>query len=177
MLPDPTVPLPASLMALLVSFQPLFTAPSFRAFCALAGGFLAQTGRRTVCGMLTGAGLSRVWRHDRAHRFFSHARWSSQALGLALARLIVALLAPAGEPVLVAIDDTLFKRTGRKVHAIGWFHDGSATGPHRVGLGNNSLFLPFSVAESSPWARLGPTNPTCHQPASSTTISRAGVTR
>jgi hypothetical protein len=39
--------------------------------------------------------------------------------------------------VLVAIDDTLFQRTGRKVHAIGWFHDGSAKDPHQVGLGNN----------------------------------------
>ncbi len=48
MLPDLTVPLPASLMALLGAFQPLFTAPSFRTFCALAAGFLAQTGRRTV---------------------------------------------------------------------------------------------------------------------------------
>src|SRR5436190_11037403 len=104
MLPDPTVPLPASLMALLVSFQPLFTAPSFRTFCALAGGFLAQTGRRTVCGMVTGAGLSGVWGHDRAHRFFSHARWSSQALGLAVARRVVGVLARAGERGLVVVD-------------------------------------------------------------------------
>jgi DDE superfamily endonuclease len=133
--PDPT--LPSSLMALLACFQPLFTAPSFRTFCALAAGFLAQTGRRTVCGMLTGAGLSRVWPHDRAHRFFSHARWSSQALGLAVAKLAVSLLVSEEEPVTVAIDDTLFKRTGRKVHAISWFHDGSARGPHQVGLGNN----------------------------------------
>ena len=145
MLPDPTVPLPASLMALLGAFQPLFTAPSFRTFCALAAGFLAQTGRRTVCGMLTGAGLSQVWRHDRAHRFFSHARWSSHDLGVALAKLIVALLAPDGEPVLVAIDDTLFKRTGRKVHAIGWFHDGSAKGPGQVGLGNNWVIAAIVV--------------------------------
>jgi hypothetical protein len=29
---------------------PLFTAPSFRTFCGLACGFLAQTGKRTVCG-------------------------------------------------------------------------------------------------------------------------------
>jgi hypothetical protein len=85
MLPDLT--LPPSLLALLAAFQPCFTAPSF---CASAGGFLAQTGRRTVCGMLTGAGLSRGWRHDRAHRFFSHARWNSQDLGLVLAKLSVA---------------------------------------------------------------------------------------
>jgi hypothetical protein len=49
MLPDLTLPLPASLMALLGAFRPLFSAPSFRTFCALAGGFLAQiTGQRHV---------------------------------------------------------------------------------------------------------------------------------
>jgi hypothetical protein len=143
MLPDLT--LPPSLMALLACFEPSFTVPSFRTFCALAAGFLAQTGRRTVCGMLTGAGLSRVWPHDRAHRFFSHARWDSQDLGLALARLVVRLLVPAGQPVTVAIDDTLFKRTGPKVHAIGWFHDGSAKGPRRVGLGNNWVICAIVV--------------------------------
>jgi len=88
MLPDPAVPLPSSLMALLACFQPLFTAPAFRTFCVLAAGFLARTGRRTVCGMLTGAGLSRLWPHHRARRFFSHARWDSHALGLAPARLV-----------------------------------------------------------------------------------------
>jgi len=35
--------------------------------------------------------------------------------------------------VLAAIDDTLFTRTGRKVHAIGWFHDRSAKGPAKWG--------------------------------------------
>jgi hypothetical protein len=143
MLPDLT--LPASLMTLLAAFEPLFTAPSFRTFCALAAGFLAQTGRRTVCGMLAGAGLSAVWRHDRAHRFFSCARWNAEALGLALTRLTVTLLVPDGDPVLVAIDDTLFKRTGPKVHAIGWFHDGSAQGPHPVGMGNNWVIAAIVV--------------------------------
>jgi hypothetical protein len=47
----------------------LFTAPSFRTFCRLACGFLAQSGKRTVCGMLSGAGLSRSWSHDQAHSF------------------------------------------------------------------------------------------------------------
>jgi hypothetical protein len=52
MLPDATLPVPASLLGLLTSFGPLFTAPSFRTFTMLACGLLAQTGRRTVCGML-----------------------------------------------------------------------------------------------------------------------------
>jgi hypothetical protein len=122
--PDATLPAPVSLMRLLMSLAPLFTAPSFRTFCGLAYGFLAQVGRRTVCGMLAGAGLSRLWPHDRAHQFFSRARWSADDLGLAVARLVVALLVPAGQPVTVAIDDTLFRRRDTKVWALSWFHDG-----------------------------------------------------
>jgi hypothetical protein len=80
MLPDAVLPVPASLMMLLAVFSPLFTAPSFRTFTMLAYGFLAPSGKRTVCGMLTGAGLSRLWSHDRAHYFFSRARWNPDAL-------------------------------------------------------------------------------------------------
>ena len=82
MLPDAVLPVPASLMTLLAVFAPLFTAPSFRTFTMLACGFLAQSGKRTVCGMLTGAGLSRLWPHDRAHYFFSRARWNPDDLGI-----------------------------------------------------------------------------------------------
>jgi DDE superfamily endonuclease len=136
MLVDATLPVPASLMTLLAGLAPLFTAPSFRTFCGLACGFLAQPGKRTVCGMLAGAGLARCWSHDRAHRFFSRARWSPDELGLAVAKLVAGLLVPAGEPVMVAIDDTLFRRRG-KTWAASWFHDGSALGPAKTGYGNN----------------------------------------
>ncbi len=145
MLPD-TVPLvPASLMTLLAVFAPLFTAPSFRTFSMLACGFLAQSGKRTVCGMLTGAGLSRLWPHDRAHYFFSRARWNPDDLGIAAARLVIALLVPDGEPVEVLIDDTLVRRRGKKVWAASWFHDGSAQGPAKTGFGNNWVVLAVCV--------------------------------
>ncbi|WP_239341576.1 transposase, partial [Frankia sp. CiP3] len=84
-----------------------------------------------------GAGLSQVWSHHRAHRFFSAARWCPDQVGLALARLVVGLLVVDDAPVLVAVDDTLFHRSGKKVWAAGWFHDGSAKGSHQVGYGNN----------------------------------------
>ncbi len=87
--------------------------------------------------MLAGAGLSRDWPHDRAHWFFARARRSVDDLGLAVAKLVVALLVPAGAPVVVAIDDTLLRRRGNKVWAASWFHDGSAPGPAKTGYGNN----------------------------------------
>jgi len=88
----PGLSLPPSFVRLLAEVRPCFTAPTFATFCALVCGMLAQTGRRTVCGMLVGAGLSRVWSHDRAHKFFSVARWSTQQLSALLAALVVRLL-------------------------------------------------------------------------------------
>jgi hypothetical protein len=58
MLPDTTLPVPISLVNLLGVMFPLFTAPSFRTFCGLACGFLAQTGKRTVCGIADRGGPS-----------------------------------------------------------------------------------------------------------------------
>jgi hypothetical protein len=145
MLPDAMLPVPASLMTLLAWFSPLFTAPSFRTFCGLACGFLTQTGRRTVCGMLTGAGLSRLWSHDRAHSFFSRARWNPDDLGIRAAKLVISLLVPDGEPAEILIDDTLFRRRGKRIWASSWFHDGSAQGPAKTGYGNNWVILAVRV--------------------------------
>jgi hypothetical protein len=51
--------------------------------------------------MLTGAGLSRLWPHDRAHCFFSRARWNPDDLGIAIAGLVISLLVRDGQPAAV----------------------------------------------------------------------------
>jgi hypothetical protein len=143
--------LPASLAGLLWVFRPCFTGPTFRTFAALVAGLVAQPGRRTVCGMLVGAGLAGVWHHWRAHRFFARAVWDVAQVSAVLAGLVVDRLVPAGAAVLVAVDDTLFRRSGRRVADAFWQHDGSRPGPRQaqVGYGNNWLIagvvvdLPF----------------------------------
>ena len=95
--------------------------------------------------MLAGAGLARCRSRDRAHRFFSRARWSPDEPGLAVAKLVAALLVPAGEPAAVAVDDTLSRRRGKKVRAASWFHDGSAPGPAKTGYGNNWVIAAIVV--------------------------------
>ena len=76
--PGPTAP--RSLAGLLAEFRPCFTAPTFHTFIGLVVGLIAQTRRRTVCGMLTGAGLEQVWHHSRAHHadclMTVRARWA-----------------------------------------------------------------------------------------------------
>ncbi|HEV8222074.1 MAG TPA: transposase, partial [Streptosporangiaceae bacterium] len=133
MLPELT--LPASLAGLLMMLRPCFTGPSFATFCGLAAGLCGQVRRRTVCGMLLGAGLSRCWPHDRAHYFFARAAWDLDQLGLAVARLAVGLLVPAGEPLVVAVDDSVFRRCGRRVYGAAWQHDGSSPARNKLSFG------------------------------------------
>lgn len=133
MLPRATIP--RSLEVLLDEFRPCFTVPTHRTFTGLAVGLIAATRRRTVCGMLLGAGLERLWHHSRAHRFFALARWSADRVGLTLCDLAVRVLLPEGAALIVAVDDTLFKRCGKKVFGAAWQHDGAAKGPKSVGFG------------------------------------------
>ena len=70
--------------------------------------------------MLLGGCLQHVWPHDRAHYFFARARWEIDQLGLAVAQLVALLVLPPGADLRVAVDDSVFRRSGRKVHGAGW---------------------------------------------------------
>ena len=127
---------PDSLSSLLQRFRSCFTAPGYEVFTAMFTGFILRPVERTVCGMLTGAGLAGVWHHSRAHRFFSGTRWDVRQVGLILAALVVNLLLPPDAAILLAIDETLTRRRGPKVFAASWWHDGSAAGATKIGYGN-----------------------------------------
>ena len=123
MLQPPTIP--ASLHALLETFRPAFRRSStFAVFGLLVTGLIAQTARRTVVGMLAGAGVAAVVSFHTVCRFFSHHAWDADRIGLALARLIVDRLLGEHAAIEVAIDDTLIRRWGPKVFGAFWTHDG-----------------------------------------------------
>jgi hypothetical protein len=137
---------PSSLNELLLLFAPCFSRPTFETFCALVVGQVSQTRLRCVTGMLVGARLSGVWHHARCHRFFSNARWSADELGLRLADWIVERFCDPGASVLVAVDDTLLHRLGRKVHACFWHHDATANSDRSaVAWGNNWVVVGICV--------------------------------
>jgi SRSO17 transposase len=133
----PTWSLPRSLADLLARFRCCFTAPTFTTFAWLVVGLVAQPGTRTVTGMLAGARLAGIWHHSRAHRFFAAARWSADALGLAVLEVIVAGLLATDAPLCLVVDDSLFRRSGRKVFGAAWHYDPLAKGGKRVCWANN----------------------------------------
>jgi hypothetical protein len=121
-------------------------------FTILATGLVARTGRRSVVGMLAGARMAGQVCFHAACRFFSHAVWDIDRLGLAVARLVVTRLTDPGAPITVVVGDTLFRRWGRHVYHAFWTHDGAAQGPAKIGRGNRWVIagvvarLPFCSA-------------------------------
>src|SRR5262245_11399236 len=113
MLPSVSLSMPAEWRGLLDELAPVFACCSaHRLFMALACGLILAD-RGTVTGMAAAAGIGRQWR--RACWFFALAAWDADALGLAVARLIVKCLLSEGGPLIVAVDGTFFRRWGRRV--------------------------------------------------------------
>jgi hypothetical protein len=136
---------PDGLSEVVEALRGAFTAPTFATFKELVGGMLAATGEHSVTGMWIAAGLAGRSHWARGHRFFSHAKWDADALGLLLLRLATCLFAPDGALRLV-VDDTLFLRYGRKVHGAFYQHDGSANGRDALGRGNCFVILGLAVS-------------------------------
>ena len=144
MLLSPT--LPESWRALLDAFRPAFRrSRTFALFALLATGLITQTTRRTVVGMLAGAGMAAAVSFHAVCRFFSHHAWDSDRIGLTLARLIVSRLLAADAAIEVVVDDTLFRRWGPKVVGAFRTHDGSAQDPNALSRGNRWIIIGIVV--------------------------------
>jgi hypothetical protein len=88
-------------------------------------GFIARIRENTVTGMLQAAGLAGVWHHSRAHDFFAYRRWEPDEMGLRLLGFLVSVLVGADAPICMAVDDTLFGRSGKRVYGAHYLHDGA----------------------------------------------------
>src|SRR5712691_3436281 len=134
MLPPASLPMPPTWRELLEELGPVFARRStHRLFMVLACGMI-RADRSTVVAMAAASGMAGKWR--RACWFFSGAVWDIGDLGLAVARLVVKYLVAGGEPLVVAVDGTFFRRWGKNVAQARWACDGSAQGGKKVAFGN-----------------------------------------
>lgn len=113
---------------LLEPLRPCFTRPTFDNFCLLVYGWLLAH-RHTVCGCLAAVG-SRATKHFASyHRTLASARWSPDAVGLVLSRLMLTMFPQA--VCSVALDDTAVSHRGRRVWGAGWHRDAVRSRPGR----------------------------------------------
>lgn len=116
------LPLPPTIIALLLPFAVLFSTPVWRHVQVLLAGAILCRGPRTVAAVLRVMGLGAERRFEKYHRVLSRARWSGLQGAKILLGLLVVLL-PAGVSIRVGIDETLERRAGRKIQAKGCYRD------------------------------------------------------
>lgn len=105
---------------LLQSLAPAMTAPTFDSLLSVLTGWVFAS-RRTVTRIILAAGDSAAKHFSSYHRLFSAARWSLDALGLALFDLLQPFLDE--DVVLLALDDTLARKRGLKMFGTGMHLD------------------------------------------------------
>lgn len=135
---------------LLQQFFPIFTVPGAAIFARLMIGWVLCTTRRTVTGMLPFADPAGSRAHDAYHRFLPDGRWDLTGLWQILARLLIHTCCPGGLLTL-AVDDTLFHRSGRKVDGAGTWRDAVRSTPKHIvyAWGLNLVVLTLQI--QPPW--------------------------
>jgi hypothetical protein len=135
---------------LLGTARSAFGAPGFGVFATLLCGWVLAPGRRTITAMICAGDPEGVRSHDSYHRLVRCARWSTETLWRCLVVRMVRQLSPTGA-VPILIDDTLFKKTGRKVEGTGIFRDAVRSTKSKViyALGLNLVVATLRV--NAPW--------------------------
>jgi len=129
----------------LALFHAVFTQPSYLHFVAVVAGTVLGFRRRTVAGMVAAAGLSGL-HHAGFNRFFSQAVWQMDAIWRVWAPLVIGML-PRDSIIYLAGDDTVSRKTGGKIYAVGLFHDNrpSASKSSSLRWGHNWVVLGIIV--------------------------------
>jgi hypothetical protein len=144
--------LPASIVPILFSFAPLFTAPTWRHVQVLVTGTLLAQGPRTVAAALRVMGLAHEPRFERYHRVLNRARWSGVQGSQILLGLLLALL-PPGWPILIVADETLERRKGACIAAKGMYRDAVRSSKRRVVTCLGLQWVCMALLVPLPWSQ------------------------
>lgn len=131
-------------------FFPIFTTPGARIFLRLMTGWVLCIRRRTVTGILPFADPLGIQAHDAYHRFLPDGRWELSALWQILTRILIDTFCKTGE-ITLALDDTLFHRTGRKVNGAGYWRDAVRSTKNHIVYAWGLNLVVLTVQIQPPW--------------------------
>ncbi len=115
--------LPSDIMPVLAPFMQLFSDRTWQWVQVLLIGAILAPARRTVTAVLRVMGLSDEAQFQLYHRVLNRVAWSGLTASRILLGLLVTAFVAAGAPLVVAADETLERRRGPKIHALGCFRD------------------------------------------------------
>jgi hypothetical protein len=143
-------PLPELIIAVLAPFAELFSAAVWDHAQVLVIGAILCQGPRTVAAVLRVLGLGQEPRCERYHRVLSRARWSGLRGAKSLLGLVIQLLPAHWVPVL-AVDDPVERRWGKRIQAKGCYRDAVRSTATQVVKCFGWKWLSLRVVVRLPW--------------------------
>jgi len=114
--------LPRAITSIFDAFSILFTGPTWENVQVLLTGAILCQGARRVSSILRVMGLSNGKRFEKYHRVLNRAKWNGVTGAKILLGLLVQLL-PESLLILIAVDETIERRSGKKIKAKGCYRD------------------------------------------------------
>jgi len=143
--------LTATFMALLDSFRPVFTAPSFATFRLLMTGWVFSVRHRYVTDLIVSSDSVGNGHFSDYHRFFSHANWDIDHLWKCLATLILKTLIGKEATLVLAGDDTLCRKRGLGIFGTGMHHDALSSSKNKKICHWGHDWVDLCIVIDHPW--------------------------
>ena len=131
--------------------EPVFTKPAFITCIRLVVGWILCPGRRTITGLYPFADPKRKHCVQAYHYFFRAASWLQSKLFACWARFLVGRLCAKQETLLLVIDDTTHKKTGRKVNGARVCRDAVRSTTSDTVLCWTLQYMPLCLVFHPPW--------------------------
>ena len=144
--------LPDSILAVLIPFATLFQQRTWRKAQVLLVGAILAPGQRTVAAALRVMGLSGDRNYARYHQVLNRAAWSPLQLSQVLLRLLLQHLDRGDGPLVFGIDETLERRQGPRISALGIYRDAVRSSRSYVVKASGLRWISLMWLGHIPWA-------------------------
>ncbi|MCI0752148.1 transposase, partial [Teichococcus vastitatis] len=143
--------LPSRFAAVILSFAPLFFQRSWQHAEVLLIGAILAPGKRTVTSLLRISGRAQEQHFVNYHRVLNRAVWSPRAASRLLLAQLIAAFAPDG-PVVLGIDDTIERRRGKRIAAMGIYRDPVRSSHGHFVKASGLRWISLMLLAPVPWA-------------------------
>jgi DDE superfamily endonuclease len=147
------LPLPDAIIRSLAPFAPLFSDRVWVHAQVLLLGAMLASGPRTVTAALRVMGLATERRFTNYHRVLNRATWSARQASRILLGLLIMALVPPGATIVLGADDTVERRSGRKITAKGCYRDAVRSSKAHVVRCFGLNWVAMMLLAPVPWAR------------------------
>jgi DDE superfamily endonuclease len=146
-------PLPEAIILVLAPFAPLFSHRVWLHAQVLLLGAMLAPGARTVTAALRVMGLAAERHFTNDHRVLNRATWSARHGSRILLGLLITQLVPPGATIVLGADDTVERRSGRKITAKGCYRDAVRSSKKHVSRCFGLKWVSMMLLVPVPWSR------------------------